>query len=202
MKRWFGLLLVCVVGLAIPVPGEAASDQAMKLRAEAGLAPFTPPEPFLSANFVADEVDPAVIFGTVDTFAKGLSCPASWLIEEGEQARLSAHKPESGPFEYTLVLEADCPGAVSHYVFLDRSEAAAHWLEWRKLFHKSKAEPQYSQARAELEKAATDGVTVAAELRFIERNGDLQLKKPEEILLNQLKVKPIYDLKHGKVVTP
>lgn len=202
MNRWIGVLVACCLALVFASTGWATSDQAMKLRSEAGLVPFTPSETFLSANFIADEVDPAFIFRSVGDFKKTLSCPATWLIEEGEQARLAAHKTESGPFEYSLILEVDCGTTVSHYVFIDRSLASAQWLEWRKQFHKSKAEPQYGQAKAGLEQAVASGVPVAAEFRFIEVNGELQLKKPEDVLLGELKVKPVYDLRQGKALSP
>jgi hypothetical protein len=38
---------------------------------------------------------------------------------------------------------------------------------------------------------------VDAELRFVVLNGDLLLKRPEDILAGDLKFKPIYDLKNN-----
>ncbi len=73
-------------------------------------------------------------------------------------------------------------------------------MEWRKVFHKSKAEGEYGAVGAALEQAARSGFPVNAELRFIEIGGDLILKRPEDFLAGDLKVKPIYDLGQGKTV--
>jgi hypothetical protein len=176
----------------------AASEQAMKLRSQNGLSEYAPPEAFLAGNFLADETDPAFIFGKVRDFAKSLSCPATWLIEESERKRMEARGQQSGPVEYSIYLEADCPGKVAYYVFVDRSFNSAQWLEWRRQFHKSKAEPHYGVAKAGLEQAAQNGFVVDAELRFIELNGDLLLKRPEDILAGELRFEPIYDLKKNQ----
>lgn len=43
--------------------------------------------------------------------------------------------------EYTLWLEEACPQGAVYYVFIDQSAMSpAQWIEWRKQFHKSKAE--------------------------------------------------------------
>jgi len=90
-------------------------------------------------------------------------------------------------------------GKVAYYVFVDRSQAnTAQWLEWRKQFHKSKAEPQFSTAKAGLDQASRNGFPVDAELRFVEVGGNLALKKPEEILTGDLKFKPVYDIKRAR----
>jgi hypothetical protein len=39
---------------------------------------------------------------------------------------------------------------------------------------------------------------VDGELRFVALNGELLLKRPEEILAGDLKFQPIYDLKQGR----
>ena len=135
-------------------------------------------------------------------FAKSRSCATAWLIEEGEQKRVAAWDKQSGPMEYTLYLEEDCPGKVAFYVFVDRSQAdVAQWMQWRQQFHKNKAEPQYGAAKAGFEQAAQNGFPVDAELRFLEINGDLSLKKPEDVLVGELKFQPIYDLKQSKAIT-
>lgn len=180
-----------------------ASEQAVRLRASGGLSPYAPPEGFQSANFVADEVEPAYIFGKVSDFARTRACHTTWLIEEGERKRIEADGKGAGPMEYSLYLEEDCPGRVTHYIFVDRSEAdSAQWLEWRKQFHKSKTDPQYGAARSVLEEAARNGFPVGAELRFIVVDNELELKKPEEVLVGSLKVQPLYDLKQGKPFVP
>jgi hypothetical protein len=176
-----------------------ASDGAMKLRALNGLSEFTPSEAFLNSNFVADEIEPQFVFGEVKDFRKSRSCPTAWLIEDGQRDRIKNKENLSGPFEYTLYLEEDCPGKVVYYVFVDETLAKpGQWMEWRKVFHKGKAEEEYGAAGALLEQAAASRFPVGAELRFIEIEGDLISKKPEDFLTGDLKVKPVYDLKTGK----
>jgi hypothetical protein len=202
MRRLGSMLLGASLLLALFGTAGAASEQAMKLRGKNGLSAFTPPEGFLAGNFVADEIEPGYIFGKVKDFVKSRSCPTSWLIEDGEKKRIETRDQQSGPVEYTLYLEEDCPGKVTYYVFVDRSQAnLAQWMEWRKKFHgKSKTEPQYAPVKAVLEQAVQNGFPVDGELRFVEVEGALQLKKPEDILTGELKFQPIYDLKQGKAV--
>ena len=189
-------LLVALNGLTW-----AASEQAMKLRGKNALSEYSPPEAFLAGNFVADEVEPGYIFGKVKDFVRTRTCPTSWLIEEGERKRIESQQSQSGPVEYTLYLEEDCPGKIVYYVFVDRSQASAtQWMEWRRQFHKSKTDPQYGAAKVSLEQAAQNGFPVDGELRFLEVEGSLVLKKPEEVLLGELRFPPIYDLKAGKAV--
>jgi hypothetical protein len=176
-----------------------ASDGAMKLRAVNGLSEFKPPEAFLNGNFIADEIEPQYIFGKVKDFRKSLSCPTAWLIEDSQKERTQNRQNLSEPFEYTLYLEEDCPGKVVYFVFVDRSQGkAGQWMEWRKVFHKSKTEEEYGAAGAVLDQAAKNGFPVDAELRFIEIKGDLISKKNEDFLTGDLKIKPLYDLKQGK----
>jgi hypothetical protein len=201
MRRLGSMLVGLLMVLALLAVAHAASEQATKLRKTSVLSEFSPPETFLSGNFVADEVEPVYIFGKVKDFVKGRSCATAWLIEAGERKRVEAWDRQSGPIEYTLYLEEDCPGKVAYYVFVDRSQAnLTQWMQWRQQFHKSKAEPQYATVKAGLEKAVQDGFPVDGELRFVEINGDLSLKKPEEIVIGELKFQPLYDLKQGKAV--
>jgi hypothetical protein len=198
--RKFLVILPAICVILVPlIPVWAASDSALKLRAQNGLCDFMPLEPFLNGNFVADEIEPQYVFGKVKDFWKSRSCPTNWLIEEGQRERLKNRDKLSGAFEYTLYLEEDCPGKVVYYIFVDRSLCKpGQWMEWRKTFHRSKAEEEYGAAGAVLEQAAGSGFPVDAELRFIEIGGDLILKKPEDFLTFDLKVNPIYDLKQGK----
>ncbi|MEN6486444.1 MAG: hypothetical protein ABFD98_16335 [Syntrophobacteraceae bacterium] len=201
MRRLFPALLAITLVFGVTGTSLAASTQALKERSSNSLVEFTPPESFLSGNFVGDEVEPTYVFGKVRDFVKSRSGPTAWFIEEGEKKRIESHKAESGPLEYTLYLEEDSPGKTFYYVFVDRSQAnSAQWLEWRKQFHKSKAQGQYAAALAVFEQAALNGYTVDGELRFIEENGELHLKKPEIFLLEDLKFRPIYDLQAGKAV--
>ena len=201
MRRHGCMLLGALIVLAICGAAGAASEPAMKLRGENGLSEFAPPEAFLAGNFLADETEPAFIFGKVRDFVKSLACPATWLIEEGERKRIESRDQQSGPIEYSIYLEADCPGKVTYYIFVDRSFNSAQWLEWRRQFHKTKADPHYKEAKTSLDQAAQNGFVVDGELRFVALNGDLLLKRPEEILTGELKFQPIYDLKKNQALT-
>jgi hypothetical protein len=201
MRRYGCMLLGAAMVLAICGAAGAASEQAMKLRGQNGLSEFAPPEAFLAGNFLADETDPAFIFGKVRDFTKSLACPATWLIEEAERKRIESRGQSSDPIEYSIYLEADCPGKVTYYVFVDRSINSAQWLEWRRQFHKTKADPHYKEAKTSLDQAAQKGFAVDAELRFVALNGDLLLKRPEDILVVELKFQPIYDLKKNQALS-
>jgi hypothetical protein len=201
MRRYGCMLLGAAMIVAICGAAGAASEPAMKLRSQNSLSEFAPPEAFLAGNFLADETEPAFIFGKVRDFVKSLACPATWLIEEGERKRIEARGQSSDPVEYSIYLEADCPGKVTYYIFVDRSINSAQWLEWRRQFHKTKADPHYKEAKASLDQAAQNGFAVDAELRFVALNGDLLLKRPEEILAGELKFQPIYDLKKNQALT-
>jgi len=201
MRRHGCMLLGALIVLAICGAAGAASEPAMKLRGENGLSEFAPPEAFLAGNFLADETEPAFIFGKVRDFVKSLACPATWLIEEGERKRIESRDQQSGPIEYSIYLEADCPGKVTYYIFVDRSFNSAQWLEWRRQFHKTKADPHYKEAKTSLDQAAQNGFVVDGELRFVALNGDLLLKRPEDILAGELKFQPIYDLRKNQALS-
>ena len=201
MRRMGYMLLGVAIVLVICGAAGAASEPAVKLRSQNGLSEFAPPEAFLAGNFLADETDPAFIFGKVGDFTKSLACPATWLIEEGERKRIEARGQQSGPIEYSISLEADCPGKVTYYIFVDRSFNSAQWLEWRRQFHKTKADPHYKEAKTSLDQAAQNGFAVDAELRFVALNGDLLLKRPEDVLAGELKFQPIYDLKKNQALS-
>ena len=194
------LLATCAIFMIFG-PVWPASDGALKLRALNDLTEFAPPEAFLNGNFVADEIEPHYVFGKVKDFLKSRSCPTQWLIEKSERDRIKNQDNRSGPMEYTFYLEEDCPGKVMYYVFVDRAgDQSAQWMQWRRMFHKSTAEPQYGAAGALLEQAARRGFPVDGELRFIEIGGDLISKKPEDFLTGDLKISPIFDLRQGKAV--
>ncbi len=188
---FLGILLLVGTGSA----ALAASQKAAALRQANGLTAFTPTEKFLAGNFVADEMNPAFIFGTVKAFAASRKCPTTWLIEKGAKARPAGPSSSDQPMEYTLYLEEDCPDQVVYYVFIDQSGLTPQqWIEWREKFHKSKTEPEYGSTKSKLDKACTAGCGVGAELRFIQKNGELLAKSPEEVLGQELKFAPIYDL--------
>ena len=177
----------------------AASAKATALRQANGLTVFTPPEKFLAGNFVADEMNPGFIFGPVKAFAASRKCPTTWLIESGDKNRPAGPGSPDTLAEYTLYLEEDCPDQVVYYVFIDQSGLTPQqWIEWREKFHKSKAGEQFDSAKSKLEQACTAGCGVGAELRFIQKNGELMAKSPEAVLRQDLKFAPIYDLNQGK----
>lgn len=195
---FLGFLLLVGQGLA----AWAVSPKAAALRLANALVTFTPPEKFLAGNFVADEMNPTVIFGAVKTFAASRRCPTTWLIEEGAARRPAVPGSNDHPVEYTLYLEEDCPDQVVYYVFIDQSGLTPQqWIEWREKFHKSKTEPEYGSAKSKLDQACTDGCGVGAELRFIQKNGELVAKSPEEVLRVELKFTPIYDLNRQKKIS-
>lgn len=189
MKRLVIVVWALLLLMSFSLPVLAASEKAMSLRQANKLSEFTPPEKFLAGNFVADEMNPAFVFGPVQAFAKSLKCPTSWLQE--------TNPPEEKLGEYTIYLEADCPDKVIYYVFLDQSGLTPRqWYEWRvKLHHISKAEPEYGVAFSKLEQACQAGCGFTAELRYIENNGELlTTKTPEAVLRQDLKFAPLYDL--------
>ena len=181
----------------------AASPKATALRQANGLTAFNPPEKFLAGNFVAEEMTPAFIFGTVKSFAASRQCPTAWLIEESAKNRPAGLGSSGAPAEYTLYLEEDCPDKVVYYVFVDQSGLTPQqWIEWREKFHKTKTEPQYGPTKSKLDQACTEGCGVGAELRFIQKDGELVAKSPEEIVRVDLKFAQIYDLNRQKKIAP
>lgn len=190
MKRILIVLLALLLLPGIGLPVQAASQKALDLRQANGLTEFTPPAKFLAGNFIADEMNPAYVFGPVQAFAKSRQGATTWLIEKTGQSSPGAL------VEYTLYLEEDSPDKVIYYVFVDQSGLTPQqWFEWRKKFAYSKAEEQYGFAQTKLEQACKEGCGFTAELRYIQKDGELQMaKSPETVLREDLKVAPLYDL--------
>ena len=97
MRRYGCMLLGAAMVVAICGAAGAASEQAMKLRSQNGLSEFAPPEAFLAGNFLADETEPAFIFGKVRDFTKSL-CLSGHLAHR--RGRAQAHRspgPVVGP---------------------------------------------------------------------------------------------------------
>ena len=181
----------------------AASAKATALRQANGLAVFTPPEKFLAGNFVADEMNPGFIFGAVKGFAASRKCATTWLIESGDKNLPAGPGAPDTLAEYTLYLEEDCPDRVVYYVFIDQSGLTPQqWIEWRRKFHgQSKTDPEFLETKSKLDTACTAGCGVGAELRFIQKNGELVAKSPEVVLRQDLKFAPIYDLNQQKKIS-
>jgi len=201
MKRLLPVFLGVLLSVGNSSGALAASAKAMAQRQAQGLTAFNPPERFLSGNFVADEMNPAFIFGPVKAFAASRKCPTAWLIEAGDKNLPAGPGSPDKLAEYTLYLEEDCPDKVVYYVFIDQSGLTPQqWIEWREKFHKSKAEPEFGEAKSKLEQACKEGCEVSAELRFIQKDGELVAKSPEEVLRVDLKFAPIYDLNQQKKI--
>ena len=77
MKRLFPLFLGFLLLVYNGSGALAASPKATALRLANGLTAFNPPEKFLAGNFVAEEMTPAFIFGTVKSFAASCKCPTA-----------------------------------------------------------------------------------------------------------------------------
>jgi hypothetical protein len=195
MKRLLPVLLGVLLAAGHSSGALAASAKAMAQRQAQGLTVFTPPERFLSGNFVADEMNPAFIFGPVKAFVASRKCPTTWLIEKGSQNRQAGPGSPGALQEYTLYLEEDCPDRVVYYVFIDQSGLTPQqWIDWREKFHKSKVEGEYGETKSKLDTACKAGCGVGAELRFIQKDGELMAKSPEAVLRDELHIAPIYDL--------
>jgi hypothetical protein len=199
MKRLVSILLGFLLVVGAVSEGLAASAKAMAMRQANGLTEFTPPPKFLAGNFVADEMNPTAIFGPVQAFAASRQCPTAWLIEAGDKNRQAG---KDMPAEYTVYLEEDCPDQVVYYVFIDQSALTPQqWIDWRQKFYKSKTGESFDATKSKLDQACTAGCGVGAEMRFIQKNGNLVTKSPEAVLLGDLKYTPIYDLSQQKKIS-
>ncbi len=182
----------------------AVSQRATALRQSNGLTVYTPPEKFLGSNFVAEEVNPAFIFGPVKSFVASRNCPTTWLIEEGAKNILDKLSRLGQSAERTLYLEEDFPDKVVYYVFIDQSDLTPQQRVnsgcQGGCHHQSKTEPEYDPTKSRLEKACQDGCGIGSELRFIQKDGELLNQSLEEFLCQDLKFAPIYDLcQHKKI---
>lgn len=202
MRRLFPIFLGFLLLVVNGSQTWAASQKALAQRQANGLTVYTPTEKFLSGNFVADEMNPGFIFGAVKAFAASRKCPTTWLIEEVAQKSLAGQGSQDKPVEYTIYLEEDCPEKVVYYVFIDQSSLTPQqWIEWREQFHRSKAEPQFGSTKSKLDQACKNGCGVGAEMRFIQKDGELMTKSAEEFLRADLKYTPIYDLNRQKKIS-
>ncbi|MBI5523391.1 MAG: hypothetical protein HY910_12245 [Desulfarculus sp.] len=188
------LVLVLMLGLH-PTAGLASPD----FRQQNDLVDFAPPAWFLEGHFVAREVGPHYLFGSVADFVKSLNCPTAWLIEDAEAARQERLAKEGKNFEYTIYLEAAGPAGPVYWVFVVLPHKnAQEWFEERRSYHRSKAKAYYGQTQSGLERAMAEGLTVAGELRFLVEDGQVSLKVPEEVLMQGAKFPARYDLRDGK----
>lgn len=201
------LLLFCALSTSAlaagkTAPAKAPSKQAVSLRQQSDLVPYAPVKEVLDAYFTADEDAPKFVWGPVAAYAKARKCPTAWLIEKGELARIERlmAKADGQPFEFSLTLEEDCKGAtVTHAVFVAATGGTPEsWLKWRSQFHGRKAETHYGAAQAGLKKAAAAGLAPTAELRFLSVNGELVLAGRDQVLQNEGRLAPVFDLDKGE----
>lgn len=179
---------------------QTPSKHAQELRQLGDLAPYGPPQDVLQAYFTADENAPKAVFGPVAAYVKTRACRSSWLIEKGELARVERLRglKDVPPFEFSLTLEEDCPGKVSHAVFVTAPGSSPEaWIKWRSQFHGRKAEAHYGAALAGLKKAEAAGLAPTAELRFLSVNGELVTTNLEEALRQEGRLAPVFDLEKG-----
>ncbi len=200
-RRATTIFLTLLVLCALVAPALAESKQAKALREAGDLVPYAPPQAVLTALFTVDENDPKAIYGPISAYVKSRACPATWLIEKGEKARLErfASLKEATPFEFSLTLEEDCAGKVTHTVFVTSPGSTPEaWLKWRSQFHGRKAEGHYGAALTNLKKAEAAGLTPTAELRFLAVNGELVTKNLEDVLRAEGRLAPVFDLEKGQ----
>jgi hypothetical protein len=209
------LSLACALSAASALAAEKApagqtpgkqtpSKQAQDLRQTGDLVPYAPGPEVLNAYFTADENAPTAVYGPVSAYAKARACKASWLIEKGELTRVERLKglKDIPPFEFSVTLEEDCPGKVTHSVFVTSPGSTPEaWLKWRSQFHGRKAEVHYGAALQGLKKAEAAGLGPTAELRFVSVNGELDCRNLEDALKAEGRVKPVFDLVTGERVT-
>jgi len=194
------LLLSAAALCALALPALAESKEAKAQRDAGDLTPYAPPRAVLAALFTADENAPKNVYGPVSAYAKTRACPTTWLIEKGELARIErlAALKDAPPFEFSLTLEEDCAGKVTHAVFVTAPGSTPEaWLKWRSQFHGRKAEEHYGAALAGLKKAEAAGLAPTAELRFVSVNGELVCRNLEDLLRAEGRLAPVFDLEKG-----
>jgi len=201
------VLALVVIGILAPwgaLPSALAqSEKAISLRREGGLVPYAPPQAFLDGYFLTDPMHPAFLYGPVKDFVASRTCPATWLIEEDAKQNLDKSAASAPLAEYSLTLEVDCPRGVTQFVFVDQSALSPKdWFAWRRKFHGRKAEAEYGDTVAQLEKALADGYRVTGELRFVARDGVLDPRSPQDLPPEMLASAPRYDCQRGAPTGP
>ena len=186
---FLGLLVLTSYGL----PVGAASQKAVALRQANGLTEFKPPEKFLAGNFVADEMNPAFIFGPVQAFAKSRQCPTAWLHRDPSGKQSSPEKYG----EYTVYLEEDGPDKV---VVLrlrgpERPDSAAMVRMAAKIPHEQGSGPVRRGPDRNWNRPARRAAVLRRNCDLLQKNGELlTAKSPEAVLRDDLKFAPLYDL--------
>lgn len=196
--RFVNFLVLLTFSSLMAAAPALASDKAEALRKTEGLSPFQPLPAFLGGYFLADELNPTALFGTVGEFAAARPCKTAWLIENSERERRERLLTYGKPFEFSVVLEEDCGERVTHYVFVDEGAIdPKQWVEWRRQFHMGKAAPTFGVTAYKLEKAISQGYPVSGELRFVAVNGEVVAEPLEGFLTAKAKSPPSYVLEAG-----
>lgn len=186
---------------ALPENKHELSQQAQDLRRAGNLVPFLPPQTVLAALFTADETSPKSIYGPVSAYEKTRDCATTWLIEAGELARIQALAAKKGHprYEYTLTLEADCPGKVSHTVFVaSPGTSPSAWLNWRSQFGRKSKER--TATLVSLRKAVAAGLVLMAEMRSVSVNGQPVAGNLEDYLRAEDRINPVFDVQTGTLI--
>ncbi len=76
--------------------------------------------------------------------------------------------------------------------------SAQDWFDARRAFHGGKAQAYYGVTRQQLERALEQGLNIKAELRFLIEQGETSLQIPEEAIVDQYKIRPVFDLSAGR----
>ena len=200
-RRAATIMLTSLVLCALALPALAESKEAKELRQAGDLVPYAPPQAVLKALFTADENAPRGVYGPVSAYVAARACPATWLIEKGELVRIKELAARKGipPYEFSLTLEEDCAGKVTHSVFVTSPDSTPEaWLKWRSQFHGRKAEAHYGAALEGLKKAEAAGLAPTAELRFLSVNGELVCRNIENVLRAEGRLAPVFDLESGQ----
>lgn len=113
MRRLHLVILAALIAMLLAAPAWAA-PAGPSFREQNDLVHFDPPEWFFKGHFVAREVQPRYLFGSVADFAKGLG-QTIWFIEQPEQERRAK---EGNSFEYTVYLEQTGPSGPRYWVFV------------------------------------------------------------------------------------
>ncbi|MDP3426760.1 MAG: hypothetical protein Q8S17_05225 [Humidesulfovibrio sp.] len=184
----------------LPENKHVLSQKAQELRQEGDLVPYQPPHAVLNSLFIADEDAPKGVYGPISAYVRTRACPTAWLIDKGELQRVRelAARKNVVPYEFSLTLEEDCPGQVTHAVFVTAPGSTPEaWLQWRSQFHGRKAAGHYSAALAGLKKAEAAGLALTGELRFLSVNGQLVTRNLEDVLREEGRLAPVFDLDKG-----
>ena len=72
----------------------------------------------------------------------------------------------------------------------------------RRAFHGRKASGYYGETQRQLEHALRQGLKIKAELRFFIEKGATSLQVPEDVIMGEYNIQPIFDLGAGSRMDP